>query len=253
MSNLKNKVALVTGAASGIGKATALEFSKQGAKVVVADIDEQSGGEVVNQITESGREALFIKTDVSDPAQIKNMVEQTVESYGRLDYAFNNAGIEGEQKTTAEQTSENWQKVIDINLKGVWASMKYEIPEMLKNENGGTVVNCSSVAGLIGFPNLAPYVASKHGVIGLTKTAALEYAEQNIRVNAVCPGVIKTPMVDRVTGGDPELEKQYAEMSPMKRMGKPEEIATTVVWLCSDNASYITGGTITVDGGMTSG
>ncbi len=253
MSALRGKVAIITGASSGIGKATALEFSKQGVKVALADINDQAGNNLVNQIETNQGEAIFIKTDVSDLAQVKNLVTQTTGTFGRIDYAFNNAGIEGEQTSTAESNKETWKNVIDVNLKGVWACLKYEIPEMLKNENGGAIVNCSSVAGSIGFPNLAPYVASKHGVIGLTRTAALEYAEKNIRVNAVCPGVIKTPMVDRVTGGDPELEKQYAEMSPMNRMGKPEEIAKAVVWLCSDEASYITGETLTIDGGMTAG
>lgn len=253
MNDLKEKVALVTGAASGIGKATALEFSKRGAKVVLADINLQAGNNLVSQIQEDGGEVLFIATDVSDQEQVKKSVTQAIETFGRLDYAFNNAGIEGEQTSISNSDEETWKNVININLKGVWACLKYEIPQMLKNKNGGAIVNCSSVAGLVGFPNLAPYVASKHGVIGLTKTAALEYAEQNIRVNAVCPGPIKTPMVNRITGGDPELEKQYSAMTAMKRLGQPEEIAQTVVWLCSDEASYITGQALAIDGGMTAG
>lgn len=242
----KNKVAIITGAASGIGKATAIAFAQRGAKVVVSDVN--NGEETVAAIKADGGDAIFIKCDVSKVDQVKNLMEQTVKHYGKLDYAFNNAGIEGDPADTAACTAENWQRVIDINLTGTWLCMKYEIPEMLR-QGKGVIVNCASIAGLVGFPNSPAYVASKHGVIGLTKTAALENARKGIRVNAICPGVIKTPMVDRYTQGSAEAEAQFAESAPIGRLGAPEEIAEAVVWFCSEGASFTTGQALAVDGG----
>ncbi|HRK02187.1 MAG TPA: SDR family oxidoreductase [Oligoflexia bacterium] len=242
------KVALVTGAASGIGRATAIAFAKSGANVVVADVLEKGGTETASMIDALGRKALFVRCDVSDTQNVKDLVRRTVEKFGRLDFAFNNAGIEDTPASTTECTEDNWHKTIDINLKGVWLCMKYEIPELLK-QGGGAIVNCSSIAGLIGFSGIPAYTASKHGVIGLTKTAALEYSKSSIRVNAVCPGVIQTPMIDRFTQGSAEAKAQLTAGAPMGRVGLPEEIANAVLWLCSDSASYMTGQTMTIDGG----
>ena len=244
----KNKVALVTGASFGIGRATALLFAQKGAKVALVDWQENS--ETLEAITAFGGEALFIKCDVSILSEVQKMIQTIISVYGRLDFAFNNAGIEGINGTIQECTEDNWDKTININLKGIWACLKYEIPEMLKN-GSGAIVNCSSIAGLVGFTGLPAYVASKHGVIGLTKTAALENAKLGIRVNAVCPGVIKTPMIDRLTGNKKEAEAQYAAQEPIGRLGQPEEIANTVIWLCSNEASFITGQALAVDGGWT--
>jgi NAD(P)-dependent dehydrogenase (short-subunit alcohol dehydrogenase family) len=242
----QNKVAIVTGGSFGIGKATAIAFAKEGAKVVVADIIEDDA--TVAAIQSAGGEAMFIPCDVSSEDSVKAMVEKTIGQYGRLDFAFNNAGVEGYSAPTHECTSENWSKTIDINLKGVWLCMKYEIPEMLK-QGKGAIVNNASIAGLVGFLNITAYVASKHGVIGLTKNAALEYAKKGIRVNAVCPGVIRTPMIDRFTGKNKEVEKQFENMEPVGRLGEPEEVAAAVTWLCSDAASFVTGHSMAVDGG----
>lgn len=241
----ENKVAIVTGGSFGIGRATAIAFANRGAKVVIADWIEDN--ETLDIIKQAGGEAIFVKCDVSKSADVKKMVNKTIETYGRLDYAYNNAGVEGQQAPIADSTEEAWEKTIGVNLKGVWLCMKHEIPHILKQ--GGAIVNCASVAGLVGFVGLSPYVASKHGVIGLTKTAALEYAKQGIRVNAVCPGVIKTPMVDRTTGKDKAVEKIYADMEPVGRLGQPEEVAEAVIWLCSDGASFVTGNAMAVDGG----
>jgi NAD(P)-dependent dehydrogenase (short-subunit alcohol dehydrogenase family) len=250
-NHLENKVALVTGASSGIGRATALILAREGAKVVVSDVREREGNETANEIKQRHGEALFIPADVSDADDVETLVERTVSAYGRLDCACNNAGVENSMKPTADISMKEWDKVLDINLKGVWLCMKYEIPEML--EHGGSIVNISSIAGQKGFANLAPYTASKFGIIGLTKTAALEYAKTGIRINAVCPGVIRTEMIDRVIGGDPDLEKQYVAMEPVGRMGKPEEIAESVLWLFSDASSFVTGHAMTVDGGIMAG
>jgi NAD(P)-dependent dehydrogenase (short-subunit alcohol dehydrogenase family) len=242
----KDKVALITGGSFGIGRATAIAFAARGAKVVIADIAENN--DTLSQIKNTGGDVTFISCDVSDEASIRMLIENTVATYGRLDYAFNNAGIEGHSAPTHECSNENWDKTINVNLKGVWLCMKYEIPHMLKLGKG-VIVNNASIAGLVGFPNIPAYVASKHGVIGLTKNTALEYAKSGIRVNVVCPGVIKTPMIDRFTGKNKEVEKQFESMEPVGRMGEPEEVAEAVAWLCSDASSFVTGHSLVVDGG----
>jgi NAD(P)-dependent dehydrogenase (short-subunit alcohol dehydrogenase family) len=246
------KVALVTGGSFGIGRATAVAFAKRGAKVIIADWVEDKENETIRLVKEAGSEAIFVQCDVSKSEDVSNMIENAVARFGRLDFAFNNAGIEGATANTHECTQANWDKTIGINLAGVWLCMKSEIPQMLLNKKGA-IVNCASIAGLGGFAGLPAYVASKHGVVGLTKTAALEYAKEGIRVNAVCPGVIHTAMIDRVTGKDKEVEKQYVAMEPVGRMGDPEEVAEAVVWLCSDAASFVTGIAMPVDGGFTTG
>lgn len=248
MKEFDGKCVIVTGGSAGIGRAAALAFAKKRASVVVADVDTAGGEKTVEMVRGEGGDALFVKTDVSKAQDVSNMVEKAIGVYGRLDIAFNNAGIEGEQAPTGEGGEANWDRVIDINLKGVWLCMRAEIPQMLK-QGGGAIVNTSSVAGRVGFENLPAYVASKHGVLGLTKTAALEYATEGIRVNAVCPGVIHTEMIDRVIGGDEDLLEAYANMAPVNRMGQPEEVADAVVWLCSEEASFVTGHAMTVDGG----
>jgi NAD(P)-dependent dehydrogenase (short-subunit alcohol dehydrogenase family) len=244
----KDQVALITGASFGIGQATAVAFAQRGAKIAVVDWIEDPQQETLRLVEAAGSEAIFIQADVSKDAEVKSMIEKTMARFGRLDFAFNNAGIEGTTAPIQACTEENWDKTLSINLKGIWLCMKYQIPEMLKT-GSGAIVNCASVAGLVGFPGLPAYVASKHGVIGLTKNAALELAKQNIRVNAVCPGVIHTNMVDRITGKVKEVEKQFESMEPVGRMGQPEEVAEAVVFLCSSAASFITGNALTVDGG----
>jgi NAD(P)-dependent dehydrogenase (short-subunit alcohol dehydrogenase family) len=245
---LKGRVALVTGGAAGIGRAAALAFARDGAKVVVSDVNVAGGEETLRLVRESGGDAIFVAADVSKTADVKSLVASAVERFGRVDCAFNNAGIEGENAPTADCSEENWDRVLSINLRGIWLCMKHEIPQML-SQGSGAIVNMSSIAGLVGFGGLPAYVASKHGIVGLMKTAALEYATQGIRINAVCPGVIRTEMIDRITGGDPATEAQFTEMEPVKRMGTPEEVANAVLWLCSDAASFVTGHTMVVDGG----
>lgn len=247
---LDGKIALVTGGAAGIGRAAALAFARNGANVIISDIKVEQGEAVVHAVEDAGREAIFIKSDVSRPADVDRLIQATLDRFGRLDCAFNNAGIEGELATTAECTETNFDRTIAVNLKGVWLCMAREIAQMLSQGSGGAIVNMASVAGLVGFRNLPAYVASKHGVLGLTKTAALEYATSRIRVNAVCPGVIHTEMIDRITGMNPELEKQFVDLEPMGRMGTPEEIAAAAVWLCSDAAAFVTGHAMTIDGGL---
>lgn len=246
--NFAGKVAFVTGAAAGIGRATALAFAQGGARVAVVDVNADGGMQTAHFIKEAGGEAHFFKCDVSKALEVRDVIEKTVGQFGRLDFAFNNAGIEGHQAVTPDCTEENWNRVIDINLKGVWLCMKYQIAQMLK-QGGGSIVNCSSIAGLVGFMGIPAYVASKHGVLGLTKTAALEYAKANIRVNSICPGVIKTPMIDRFSHGEAQVQKQLIEGEPVGRMGQPEEIAAAVLWLSSDQSSFVTGHSLVVDGG----
>ena len=254
---LDGKVALVTGAGSGIGRATSLALASEGAKVVVADVVTDGGEETASMVRDSGGDALFVKTDVTSAAQVEAMVARTVDTYGRLDCAFNNAGVQleiarGSTTMSADCTEEVFDRTLAVNLKGVWLCMKYEIPRMLET-GGGSIVNTSSAAGLVGIEGQAVYVASKHGVIGLTKSAALEYASSGVRINAVCPGSTRTPMIDDITGKDPQMESKVAASQPLRRMGTPEEIAAAVVWLSSGAASFVTGHAMSVDGGMVSG
>ncbi len=242
----KDKVAIVTGGSFGIGKATAILFAQHGAKVVIADNVDDS--ETLDTIKKAGGTAIFTKCDVSKESDVINMVEKTIDNYGRLDFAFNNAGIEGLRAPAHECTNDNWQRVMSVNLDGVWFCMKHQIPHMLK-QGKGAIVNNASVAGLVGFGGIPAYVASKHAVVGLTKNTALDYAKLAIRVNVVCPGIIKTPMIDRFTGKDKEVEKQFTDMEPVGRMGEPEEVAEAVIWLCSDASSFVTGQALAVDGG----
>lgn len=248
MEPFTNKVAIVTGGCFGIGRATVLAFAKKGARVVIADWAEDM--ETFNMVRDSGGEAIQVKCDVSKAAEVNSMVEKAIAAFGRLDFAFNNAGIEGIKANVQDCTEENWERTLGVNLKGIWLCMKYEIPEILKY-GSGVIVNCASIAGLVGYSGLPAYSASKHGVIGLTKTAALECAKSGIRVNAVCPGAIKTPMLDRFTGKKKEVEAQYEAMEPIGRLGQPEEVANAVIWMCSDEASFITGHAMAVDGGWT--
>lgn len=243
--NFENKVALITGGSFGIGKATAVAFAQRGAKVVIVDVLENP--DAMKEIKTAGSEGIFIKCDVSKEKDVSDMIDKAISHFGKLNMAFNNAGIEGQMANTQDCTEANWDRTLAVNLKGIWLCMRHEIPHLIKN--GGVIINCASIAGLVGFPGLPAYVASKHAVIGLTKTAALENAKTGIRINAVCPGVIKTAMVDRITGKDKVAEKQFETMEPIGRMGQPEEVASAVTWLCSEGASFITGHALAVDGG----
>ena len=246
---LDGKVALITGGSTGIGRATAQIFAREGAKVGVADVNAEGAEETVRLIQAAGGAALFIRADVSQAADTEAMVRTVVETYGRLDCAFNNAGIEGEMQSTQDYSEAVWERVMGINLKGVWLSMKAEIQHML-GHGGGAIVNTASAAGLVAVPSLSAYVAAKHGVVGLTKTAALEYAKAGIRVNAVCPGGVDTPMVQRVFGSNRELAEAAIASEPVGRLAQPAEIGEAVAWLCSDAASFVTGHPMAVDGGM---
>lgn len=245
----RDKVVLVTGAGSGIGRAAAQIFAREGAKVAAADVNLAGAEESVGLIREAGGDAFSLQADVSRATEVEAMVNAAVDHYGRLDCAFNNAGIEGALASTTDYTEAEWAPVIAVNLTGVWLCMKYEIPHML-NAGGGAIVNTSSAAGLLGAPRMPAYVASKHGVVGLTKTAALEYAKSGVRVNAVCPGIIDTSMVGRLKERRPRMFEKIVTGEPIGRMGQPEEIAETAVWLCSDAASFVTGHAMAVDGGI---
>jgi NAD(P)-dependent dehydrogenase (short-subunit alcohol dehydrogenase family) len=247
----ETKVALVTGGGGGIGQTTALAFAAAGAAVVVADRDAQAGSRVADEIVARGGRAAFVEVDVAKAAQAERMVAFAVERYGRLDVAFNNAGIELENKATADCDEDTFDRIVDVNLKGVWLCMKYEIAQMLRQGGGGAIVNTASVAGLVGAPYMPAYCASKHGVVGLTKAAAAEYGRHKIRVNAVCPGVINTPMMERAFEADPRRRPQMERVHLLKRVGEPREVADAVLWLCSDAASFVTGHPMAVDGGLT--
>lgn len=247
--SLEAKVALVTGGASGIGAATAKIFAEKGANVVVSDIDEAGGRATVEHIRNAGGSAIFRRCDVANPEQVQQLINAAVGTYGHIDAAFNNAGIEGDVATTPNCSIANFDLNIDVNLKGVFLCMKYQIAQFLKQGTPGAIVNTASVAGLVGAKGVPAYVAAKHGVIGLTKTAAIEFAQKNIRVNAVCPGGIRTRMLERLINEKPWLEKQMLKLQPIGRLGDPREVGRVVVFLCSDDASFVTGHAMPVDGG----
>jgi len=248
--SFENQVALVTGAASGIGLATAKAFAQSGASVALADWNEKAVRSAAEELAGQGHKTLAIRCDVADDAQVEAMMDQTVAAFGRLDAAYNNAGVQNELAEAADQTREDFDRVVGINLRGVWSCMKFELRQMRK-QGSGTIVNCSSLGGLVGSPERGIYHAAKHGVLGFTKSAALEYATRGIRINAICPGLIQTPMSDQmVAAGQGEALKEMEKSIPMGRVGRPEEIAHAVLWLCSDAASYVTGQSISVDGGF---
>ena len=247
---LEGKIALITGASSGIGRGAALVFARYGARLVLADIDIAGGEASVAQVSKAGGEAIFIKTDVTQASEVEALVQRAVSHYGRLDYAFNNAGIDGEMGRTAEYTEECWDRVVGVNLKGVWLCMKYQIPQMLA-QGGGAIVNTSSGAGLAGVVGLPAYVASKHGVVGLSRAAALEYGKDNIRVNVVCPGAIRTPMIEHIIERGLTTESRLS--GPLGRIGTPEEVGEAAAWLCSPRASFMNGHALSVDGGSSAG
>lgn len=249
MNELKNKVAIVTGGASGIGRATVELFTREGAAVVAADVTDEAGQQLADAIRGAGGSCTFVHADVSSEAEVEAMVQFALSHYGRLDVLFNNAGIEGDQAPTAEATTENWDRVIGVNLKGTFFGLKHGIAAML-GRGGGSIINNASVAGLVGFAGISAYCASKGGVVQLTKTAALEYAAQGIRVNCVCPGVIDTPMVQRFTHGDPVITAQFTALEPVGRLGRASEVAELALFLASDRSSFVTGAAIPVDGGF---
>ena len=246
------KVAFVTGAASGIGRATALAFASAGAAVVVADVSDESNQETARLIEDQGGRVLAVRCDVTRSEDVEDALRRTVGAFGRLDIAFNNAGVEQPVGPAAEVTEEQWDRIVDINLRGVFLCMRHEIPLMLES-GGGAIVNTSSGAGVTAVKGQAAYTAAKHGVVGLTKAAALDYAQANIRVNAVCPGIIDTAMMERFTGDTAEGRQRVIGQEPVGRMGTPEEIAAAVLWLCSDTAAFVVGHALVIDGGQTVG
>ena len=251
MTSNQSRVAIITGGSSGIGRAIAIALSKQGVKVTVASRRPKEGEETIRLVKEAGGDGIFVKTDVANENDVKSLVWKSVKQYNRLDYAFNNAGIEESPTSLVDQTSEVFDQIMNVNAKGVWLSMKYEIPEMIRT-GGGAVINTSSGAGVIGTPQLPIYTASKHAVLGLTKSAALEYAKSGIRINAIVPGVVETDMFERVAKDNKQILESLESITPMGRIGNPQEIANAVVWLLSDNASFVVGHTLIVDGGLIS-
>lgn len=253
MSNFVNQVAFITGASSGIGRATALAFCKGGAQVVVADVDEAGGQGTVEQINQIGGDAIFVRCNVADPAQVEAAVRQTTDAYGRLDIGINNAGIGGRFAKLLDQTFDDWNQMLTVNLSGVFYCLQAEVRQMLTQETGGKIVNVSSIAGVRGVVNSAPYSAAKHGVIGLTKSAALEYVRKNIRINAICPVYTHTTMVDDLLSVSVGMEERLRRLIPAGRFGQPEDIAQAILWLCSDENAFYTGQALQLDGGITAG
>ncbi|MEF8901500.1 MAG: glucose 1-dehydrogenase [Halovenus sp.] len=250
MSSVENGVVVVTGGSSGIGERTAIEFAAEGAQVVVADVNEDGGTETVATIEDEGGTARFVRTDVTDPDDTRAMVEAAFDAYGRLDYAFNNAGVDGELLPVTDYPDDDWDRVVSVNLSGVFNCMKAELNRMQKQDSGGVIVNNASVLGKVGFANSSAYVAAKHGVLGLTKTAALENGETGVRINAICPGFIDTELMRESL--DDEAIEQVKALHPVDRLGTKEEVADAVLWLCSDGASFVTGEALDVDGGYLS-
>jgi len=246
------KVAIITGGSTGIGRASAVALAKEGVKVAVAARRIKEGEETVHLVKEAGSDGIFLRTDVTNEDDVRSLVEKTVKVYGRLDYAFNNAGIEEAMTPLVEQTSNIFDQIMSINVKGIWLSMKYEIPEMIRNGGGGAIVNMSSAAGVMGFPQMPVYIASKHAVLGLTKSAALEYASSGIRINAIAPGGVETDMAKRLADDNHQFLDTLTSIHPIGRIAQSEEIANAVVWLLSDKASFVLGHTLLVDGGAVS-
>jgi NAD(P)-dependent dehydrogenase (short-subunit alcohol dehydrogenase family) len=248
---LAGKVAIITGGASGIGRASSLVFAREGARVVVADMSEEGGAQTVRMIREQGGTAEFVMCDVAKAADADALIAAAVKHYGRIDCAFNNAGIAGTQTRTADYSEDEWDRIMAVNLKGVWLCMRAEIRQFLAQRSPGAIVNTASAAGLVASHSMPAYTAAKHGVVGLTKCAAVEYAKQGIRVNDVCPGVVDTPLVEGMVAGKPKLAERLDQVEPVGRKARPQEIAEAVVWLCSDAASFVTGASMSVDGGLT--